>query len=62
MNESLCGIKSIQFMDVEPRFYIDWNEGYGSFVIKCMYPENVEFHISSTDKRMFGYPYDHILI
>ena len=49
-------------MDVETRFYIDWHEGYGSFVIKCMYPENVEFHISSTDKRMFGYPYDHILI
>ena len=57
-----CGIRSIQFMDVETRFYIDWHEGYGSFVIKCIYPENVEFHISSTDERMSGYPYDHILI
>lgn len=56
-----CCIKNIKFNKFATHFYIDWHEGYGSFVIKCLYPELIEYNFTSKDERITKY-YDHCVI
>lgn len=49
-----CLIKNIRFNKFATHFYIDWSQGYGTFVIKCLYPELIEYHITSSPDKI-GY-------
>lgn len=44
-------IKEISFNQSETVFYIDWSQGYGDFLVRCSYPESVEYNFTTkTDK------------
>lgn len=46
-----CLIKGITFSSFETKIYIDWCQGYGSFVIKCLYPTMIEYNFSSISEE-----------
>lgn len=56
-----CCIKSIRFNKFATYFYIDWHEGYGSFIIKCLYPELIEYNFSSRDEKITKYYQNYVI-
>lgn len=48
-----CLIKNICFGKFETRIYIDWSQGYGSFVVKCAYPSMVEYNFTTISDDEF---------
>lgn len=50
-----CPLKCIKFNNFETCFYIDWHEGYGSFVVKCLYPGMIEYNFTSKSDKIVDY-------
>lgn len=57
-----CCIKSIRFKKFATHFYVDWHEGYGSFVIKCLYPELIEYNFTSNDSSTTKFHQHNVVI
>ena len=57
-----CCIKSIRFNKFATHFYVDWHEGYGTFVIKCLYPEQIEYNITSNYIKKTGNCHNNVVI
>ena len=45
-------IKRIDFNLVETIFHIDWSQGYGDFLIRCSYPESVEYNFTTINEYL----------
>lgn len=48
-------IKGIFFKKYVTCFCVDWHDGYGSFYIKCFYPEKIEYNFTSKNEKMNHY-------
>lgn len=45
-------IKRIDFNCIETIFHVDWSQGYGDFLIKCSYPESVEYNFTTINEYL----------
>lgn len=45
-------IKKVIFNSFETVFYVDWSQGYGDFLIRCLYPELVEYNFSTINEYL----------